>query len=243
MVQAMFMNPKDRFILELFNSISSRYDLTNTILSLGLHYFWKKKAVQLLKIVPGDKIIDICGGTADLSILAADANGPKGKVYLYDFSWAMMKKGKAKVKRRWLRGKIFFIQGNAEKISFKENKFDGAMIGFGLRNLSHMEGGLKEIYRVLKPGGRFMGLEFSKPRSSWFTPLYNFYSFIIIPWVGRMITSSEKAYTYLPESIAEFPEPEKVKVLMEKVGFRKITYYPLTKGVATIYLGIKSSGF
>ncbi|MGQ9693464.1 MAG: bifunctional demethylmenaquinone methyltransferase/2-methoxy-6-polyprenyl-1,4-benzoquinol methylase UbiE [Thermodesulfobacteriota bacterium] len=236
------MNLKDTFILELFNSISSKYDLTNTILSLGLHYFWKKKAVRLLKIIPGDKIVDICGGTADLSILAADANGLQGKVFLYDFSWAMMKKGKAKVKRKWLMEKIFFIQGNAEKISFKENKFDGAMIGFGLRNLSHIEEGLEEIYRVLKPGGRFMGLEFSQPKSDWFKPLYNFYSFHIIPWLGQMITGSKKAYSYLPESIAEFPEPEKVKVLMEKVGFKKITYYPLTKGVATIYLGIKSAG-
>lgn len=238
----MSMNLKDKFILELFNSISSRYDLTNTILSLGLHYFWKKKGVQLLKIRPEDLIIDICGGTADLSILAAHAPGFQGKVFLYDFSRAMMEKGKAKVKKKFLPSHIYFIRGNAEEISFREHKFDGAMIGFGLRNLSHMEEGLREIHRVLKPGGKFMGLEFSQPKSDWFKPLYNFYSFHIIPWLGQMITGSKKAYSYLPESIAEFPEPEKVKVLMEKVGFKKITYYPLTKGVATIYLGIKSAG-
>lgn len=236
------MKAKDRFILELFNSISSRYDLTNTVLSLGLHYFWKKRAVQLLKICPGDRVIDVCGGTADLSLLALKLIPGKVRVFLYDFSRGMIERGRAKVKKRLPQGQIYFVHGDAEKISFSDNRFDAAMIGFGLRNLNDMEEGLKEIYRVLKPGGKFMGLEFSKPRSYWFTPLYNFYSFHIIPWLGRMITGSKKAYSYLPESIAEFPEPEKVKLLMEKVGFRSIAYYPLTKGVATVYLGIKPTG-
>lgn len=234
-----FRERKKEFILELFNSVAPSYDLLNTLLSFGLHFLWKKRTIKILDLNESEKILDVCAGTGDLAILAAKDIQGKSRIFLYDFSRAMMLRGREKIKKKLKHDQIYFIQGNAEEISAAPEKFDGAMIGFGLRNLADMQKGVKEIYRVLKPGGKFVALEFAQPQNKCFKLIYDFYSFYIIPWAGRMISKSKEAYIYLPLSIKTFPKPEEIKALLEEVGFEGVNFYPLTKRVAVIYRALK----
>lgn len=233
------VHKKVRYVLQHFNSIAGKYDFMNTILSCGLHFLWKRWAVKVLRVQPGDRVIDVCGGTADLSILAAKATGPEGNVILYDMNRAMMEAGKPKVAQASLAGRIRYVQGDAELNSFLRNQFDCAMAGFGIRNLTHMERGLAEMYRVLKPGGKLMFLEFSLPTSFWFRALYDFYSFRLMPLAGKLLTGSREAYVYLPESIRKFPSPDELTALLRNIGFSRVNYQRLTNGIAVIYTGIK----
>jgi len=230
---------KVRYVLQHFNSIAGKYDFMNTILSFGFHYLWKRWAVNALRLKPGDRVIDVCGGTADLSILAARATGPRGQVILYDINRAMIEGGKPKVAQASLAGRIRYVQGDAELISFPQDQFEGAMVGFGIRNLTRMERGLAEMYRVLKPGGKLMCLEFSLPTSFWFRALYDLYSFHIMPLVGKLLAGTREAYLYLPESIRKFPPPDELTALLQNIGFSRVTYQRLTNGIAVIYTGVK----
>ena len=222
-----------------FDTVAQKYDVLNTLLSFGIHYYWKRRAVKLLALKPGDRIIDVCGGTGDLSILATRKVGPAGRVVLYDMNRTMMSVGRGKSTNAAARKKILYVQGDAERISFCSDGFDVAMVGFGVRNLTHMEEGLREMYRVLKPGGRFMCLEFSKPTAPLFRQLYDFYSFHIMPLIGFLFTGSRQAYTYLPESIRLFPPPAEFSGKLEEIGFQRVTYLPLTNGIAVVHAGQK----
>ncbi len=233
------MKNKEKFVRQLFNSIAPRYDLLNTLLSFGLHYFWKKRAVKILQIQDEEKVIDVCGGTGDLAILAAKDIQNKGRIFLYDFSRPMIEKSRRKAGEKLSPGRIYFVQGDAQRISLGENEFAAAMVGFGLRNLADIKEGLREIYRVLKPGGKLVALEFSQPRPKWFRLIFDFYAFHIIPWAGSIISGSKEAYLYLPASIKAFPSPEAIKALLAEVGFAEVNYLPLTMGVAVIYRAIK----
>ena len=230
---------KVRYVLRHFNSIASKYDLMNTILSFGFHYLWKRWAVETLRLKPGDRVIDVCGGTADLSILAARAIGPEGRVILYDINRAMIEGGRPKVAMASLSERVDYVQGDAELISFPQGPFEAAMVGFGIRNLTHMEKGLVEMYRVLKPGGKWMCLEFSLPTSPWFGWLYDFYSFHIMPLAGKFLADNREAYLYLPESIRKFPAPDELVRILQKIGFSRVTYRRLTNGIAVIYSAVK----
>ena len=230
---------KVRYVRRHFNSIATKYDLMNTLLSFGLHYLWKSWAVAALRLNPGDRVIDVCGGTADLAILTGRALGPKGRVFLYDINRAMMEGGRIKVARASLPVQVDFIQGDAELISSPPGIFDAAFVGFGIRNLTRMEKGLTEMYRVLKPGGRFMCLEFSLPTSPAFRWLYNFYSFHLMPLAGKILAGTREAYLYLPESIRKFPPPDEVSRVLREIGFARVTYRRLTNGIAVIYTGVK----
>jgi demethylmenaquinone methyltransferase / 2-methoxy-6-polyprenyl-1,4-benzoquinol methylase len=223
-----------------FDRVATKYDMMNTLLSFGIHYVWKRSAIGMLALKEGDAVIDVCGGTGDLSLLAGKRVGPSGKVVLYDINRAMMEAGRHKSTHARERKKILYIQGDAEKISFPSESFDAAIVGFGVRNLTHMDEGLREIYRVLKPEGRFVCLEFSKPTARWFRWLYDFYSFRIMPVLGSLVVGSRQAYTYLPESIRLFPSPERLARLLEEVGFRQVVYRTLTNGIAAIHRGVKS---
>ncbi len=230
---------KGRRVLRHFNSIAGKYDFMNTILSFGLHYAWKRWAVETLGLKAGDRIIDVCGGTADLSILAGRGVGERGRVFLYDINRAMMEGGRPKVSRASLIDRVRYIQGDAESISFPQGVFDAALVGFGIRNLTHMEKGLAEMHRVLKPGGKFMCLEFSLPVSSWFRALYDFYSFYLMPLAGRLLAGTREAYLYLPESIRKFPPPEELSRTLREIGFTRVAYRRLTNGIAVIYTARK----
>ncbi|MDP6178801.1 MAG: ubiquinone/menaquinone biosynthesis methyltransferase, partial [Desulfatiglandales bacterium] len=194
---------------------------------------------KMLGIKRGDWIIDVCGGTGDLSILAARAAGSSGRVILYDINWAMMEKGWFKVANTSSGKKVEYVQGDAERISFSAQRFDAAMVGFGIRNLTHMEKGFREMYRVLKPGGRLLCLEFSQPTAPLFRRLYDLYSLYIMPRLGEFIVGSKQAYTYLPESIRVFPLPDELTASLEDAGFSHVTHRKLTNGIAVVHLGIK----
>ncbi|MGD0209776.1 MAG: bifunctional demethylmenaquinone methyltransferase/2-methoxy-6-polyprenyl-1,4-benzoquinol methylase UbiE [Desulfomonilia bacterium] len=231
---------KAGYVLRHFNTIALKYDFMNTILSLGLHYLWKRLSVNALALKPGDLVIDVCGGTADLSILAARAVGGGGRVVLYDINRAMMEGGRPKVVKASLADRILYVQGDAECMSFPKGCFDAAMVGFGIRNLTNMEKGLAEMYRVLKPGGKMMCLEFSLPTSSWFRLLYDFYSFHLMPLAGRLLAGTSEAYLYLPESIRKFPQPDVFAAMLKDAGFSAVEYQRLTNGIAVIYTGVKA---
>ncbi len=223
-----------------FDSVAGCYDFMNTLLSFGIHYLWKRTAVGLLGLKPGERVLDVCGGTGDLSILAAREVGPGRQVVLYDFNRAMIQAGRTKRNQAVSRKRICYVQGDAQQISFPDRSFDAAMIGFGIRNVTDLEKGFKEIYRVLNPGGRMMCLEFSKPTAPLFRWLYDIYSLHIMPLLGQIIVGNRRAYTHLPESIRTFPLPDRLTEILERIGFRQVRYYKLTNGIAVVHLGSKN---
>lgn len=230
---------KVRWVYRHFDTVARKYDFMNTLLSFGIHLLWKRHAVRMLALSPGARVLDVCGGTADLSILAAQRAGPEGRVTLYDMNWKMMQAGRPKVQRSAMHRKVFYVQGDAEHLSFADGTFDAAMVGFGIRNLTHPEAGIREIFRVLKPQGRFICLEFSTPVWGWFRRLYDFYSFRIMPLVGAVLGGSKQAYTYLPESIRLFSLPDELSEAMARAGFVGVRYRRLTNGIAAVHVGSK----
>ena len=226
-------------VIQHFNSVARHYDFMNTLLSFGIHYAWKRTAVRMLNPAPGDRMLDVCGGTGDLAILAARAIGPAGRVIIYDINRAMIQAGMHKVIDTEIEGRLRYIQGNAECISFPDRHFDSAMVGFGIRNVTRMKKGFEEMYRVLKPGGKMMCLEFSKPTWPVFRWLYDFYSFYIMPFLGQLIVGNRKAYMHLPESIRMFPLPDELSELLRNIGFSKVTCRSMTNGIAVIHLAVK----
>ncbi|MBW2589864.1 MAG: bifunctional demethylmenaquinone methyltransferase/2-methoxy-6-polyprenyl-1,4-benzoquinol methylase UbiE [Deltaproteobacteria bacterium] len=231
---------KSQLILGYFNSIAQKYDMMNTLLSFGIHHIWKRIAVRMLELSSGDRVLDVCGGTGDLAILAAGAVSPTGHVTLYDFSSAMINAGRFKKNNSSIRKRIQYVSGDVQQISFQDESFDAAMVGFGIRNVIDMKKGFEEMYRVLKPGGKMMCLEFSKPDSPFFRLLYDYYSFYIIPFLGKAITGSVQAYTHLPESIRTFPSPDELTDILKNIGFLHVTHRKLTNGIAVIHLAKKN---
>ncbi len=231
---------KALLVLKHFNTVAGRYDLMNTLLSFGLHHWWKRTAVKMLGLKPGDRVLDVCGGTGDLALLAARQVGGRGLVLIYDFSRAMLEAGRPKVSRSPLAGRIFYLQGDAERLSLPDNLFDAATVGFGIRNLTHPDTGFREMHRVLKPGGRLMCLEFSQPVWAWFRRLYDLYSFYFMPLAGRIAVGSWQAYTYLPESIRMFSRPRELSAVLEEIGFSQVRFRRLTNGIAAVHVGVKS---
>jgi demethylmenaquinone methyltransferase/2-methoxy-6-polyprenyl-1,4-benzoquinol methylase len=230
---------KAQKVLKHFNSVAEVYDFMNTLLSFGIHYIWKKIAVKQMRLHSAERVIDVCGGTGDLAILAARDTGSLGRVVIYDINHAMMMAGKIKPSVSGFGERIVFVQGDAEVISFPDHSFDAAMVGFGIRNVTHLEKGFAEMFRVLKPGGRMMCLEFSKPANSVFRWLYDMYSFYVMPFLGELIAGSRKAYTHLPESIRTFPLPEELSKILEDIGYRQVNFFRLTNGIAVVHTGIK----
>ncbi len=230
---------KARLVQQHFSAIAAKYDLANDILSFGLQRQWKRLAVSMLAIKPGDLVLDVCGGTADLALLAVQQTGPPGRAIVYDFNREMLSVGLGKVREAGLNHQIFWIQGDAEKISLKSETVDAVIVGFGIRNLTHLEKGFQEMHRVLNPGGRMVCLEFSQPPARWFSCLYNLYSFAIIPLVGKVLAGSWEAYTYLTGSIRAFPSPMALSATLKEIGFTQVTHRPLTQGIAVIHGGVK----
>ncbi len=233
------LSPKAAAVRGYFDAIAVRYDLMNTLLSFGQHHLWKRAAVKAAGIKEGAAIIDVCGGTADLAVLAAAEAGPSGTLLVYDFSREMLRAGAAKCAARNAGACIHPVCGDAQAIACPAGLFDIALIGFGLRNLQDIEKGLQELYRVLKPGGRLVCLEFSQPVSAWFKKLYDLYSFYVIPAAGKLAAGSHEAYAYLPASIRAFPPPQKLAAQMETAGFLSVSYRLLFNGIAALHTGQK----
>lgn len=228
---------KKEQVAEMFNNISHRYDFLNHFLSMGIDVLWRKKAISYLKKEQPKLILDIATGTGDLAIEALSLNPEK--VTGVDISEGMLAVGREKLKRKNLEDKIELKLGDSEKLAFEDNKFDAITVGFGVRNFENLEKGLADIFRVLKPGGTFVVLEFSKPETFPVKQLYNFYFNSILPIFGKVISKDNSAYTYLPESVKSFPDGENFTRLLTKTGFSATKMKPLTFGIATIYVGKK----
>ena len=226
---------KYKLVVSHFTRVAPKYDFMNTLLSFGLHYAWKREAVRMLNLKPGDQLIDICGGTGDLSEMAGGYIGQKGKIVLYDMNMAMMEAGHRKRLKKKQPDRITYIQGDAEKIAFADNFFDAAIVGFGVRNLTHLIQGFSEMHRVLKKGGTLVCLEFSRPDNPMFRRLYDFYSFNIMPLLGALFTGSADSYTCLPETIRMFPLPDELSGILQEIGFSDVRYKKMTGGIAVAH--------
>jgi demethylmenaquinone methyltransferase/2-methoxy-6-polyprenyl-1,4-benzoquinol methylase len=228
---------KKQQVAEMFNNISHRYDFLNHFLSLGIDILWRKKAVRLIKPFLPKVMLDIATGTGDFAIECLKLN--PDKIIGIDISDGMLDVGRKKLKSKALTHKIELLHGDSEKINFENGSFDAITVAFGVRNFEHLEVGLSEMYRVLKPGGVAAILEFSKPAMFPLKQLYNFYFLKVLPGLGKKISSDSAAYSYLPESVQAFPDGEKMASIIKSCGFNKVEIYALTGGIATIYLSIK----
>lgn len=224
---------------QMFDNIAPKYDFLNRTLSFGVDIVWRKIAVNKLKKLQPKYILDIATGTSDLAIEAMKLHPEK--IIGIDISEGMLQVGREKIKQKKLSEKIFLQKADSENIPFKDNEFDAAMVSFGVRNFEHLEKGLKEINRVLKPGGMLMILEFSQPESFPIKQLYGFYSKRILPKVGNSISKDNAAYSYLPESVEAFPHGKRFLEILASCGYKNGKQTKLTFGIASIYTGIKAS--
>lgn len=224
---------KKQQVEQMFDNISPKYDLLNRVLSMGIDVSWRKKVVKSIKAAHPKTILDIATGTGDLAIEMAKSTD--AKITGYDLSAGMLEVGRKKVKEQNLDNQIEMIQGDAENMPFEGNSFDCITVSFGVRNFENLEKGLNEIYRVLKPGGKFIILEFSQPESFPMKQLYEFYSKNILPRIGKKISKDSSAYTYLPDSVKAFPYGEKMKNILKNSKFVQPFDKKLTFGIASIY--------
>ncbi|QZE14885.1 bifunctional demethylmenaquinone methyltransferase/2-methoxy-6-polyprenyl-1,4-benzoquinol methylase UbiE [Halosquirtibacter laminarini] len=228
---------KKEQVAEMFNAIAPKYDFLNHWLSFGIDKLWRKKAVRLLSPFSPKNILDVATGTGDFAV---EVNKLKPEHIIgMDISEGMMKIAEEKISNLGLQETISFEVGDSEAMRFSTESMDAITVGFGVRNFEHLEIGLSEFYRVLKAGGVACVLEFSKPRAFPVKQLYNFYSYYVLPWWGRIVSKDKRAYTYLPESVAAFPDGEDFIAILNKVGFHNVKEYRLTFGIATIYLAVK----
>ena len=222
---------------QMFNSIAHRYDFLNHFLSLGIDIYWRKRAIGLLKKEKPGLLLDVATGTADFAITAF-RSGAKNVIGI-DISENMLAFGRIKLKEKGLSNNIELIHGDSENLPFKDNFFDAITVSFGVRNFQHLEKGLVEMARVLKPGGRLVVLEFSKPQKFPIKQLYNFYFKHILPKIGNIVSKDNAAYTYLPESVNQFPEGSKFIQILQYSGYYETQCIPLTFGICSIYTAIK----
>ena len=228
---------KKEEVAAMFNNISKRYDFLNHFLSLGIDKIWRKKAVNLLKEINPNRILDLATGTGDFAIASLRLN-PK-EVIGMDISEGMLEVGREKMRKNGFDQVISMRLGDSENLPFEDNYFDALTVGFGVRNYEHLEKGLVEMLRVVRPGGKLVILEFSKPKRFPVKQYYAFHSKYIIPFFGKRISKDEKAYAYLPESVAAFPEGRDFELILEKLGYQTVQSTLVAGGIATIYTGIK----
>lgn len=227
---------KARRVADVFDSVASRYDLMNDLMSGGMHRLWKSFTIGQSGVTTGSRVLDVAGGTGDLSLAFAKKVGPTGQVILTDINNAMLTHGRDRLIDKGVV--IAAAQCDAEKLPFPDEYFDCVTVAFGLRNMTHKELALAEMQRVLRPGGRLLVLEFSqvwKPLA----PLYDFYSFKIIPRIGQLVTQDEASYRYLAESIRVHPDQETLKSMMEGAGLERVEYFNLMLGVVALHRGFK----
>ncbi len=230
---------KAGMVAEVFSSVAGKYDIMNDVMSFGIHRIWKKIAMQHTGLKAGDHALDLAGGTGDLTIYLSKQVGPTGEVILSDINPAMLEEGRARLIDKGIAGNIQFVEANAEELPFDDNSFHCVTMAFGLRNVTDQNKALASIYRVLKPGGRLLVLEFSKPVAPGLNKLYDFYSFNILPKMGKLIANDEDSYRYLAESIRMHPDQETLKAMMQQAGFERCTYHNMTGGIVALHKGFK----
>jgi demethylmenaquinone methyltransferase / 2-methoxy-6-polyprenyl-1,4-benzoquinol methylase len=226
----------------VFATVAERYDLMNDLMSGGLHRLWKRDFVSMINAPRGDqafKLLDVAGGTGDIALRYAAAGGPKTTAVICDISPEMLAVGKRRVADAGLSDRIALVEGNAETLPFADGTYDAYTIAFGIRNVTHIDRALRDAYRVLRPGGRFLCLEFSECTVPMLDRLYDFHSFEVIPRLGELTAGSAEPYRYLVESIRRFPKQEVFADLIRKAGFERVSYRNLTGGIAAIHGGWK----
>ncbi len=228
---------KKEEVAEMFNNISKKYDFLNHFLSLGIDKIWRKKAIKKLREIQPKRILDIATGTGDFAIASLKLNPTE--VVGIDISAGMLEVGREKMKARQFDSIITMTLGDSEALPFEDNYFDALTVGFGVRNFEHLEIGLAEMLRVIRVGGKVIILEFSKPKKFPIKQGYGFISKYIIPFFGKRISKDEKAYAYLPESIAAFPEGQEMIDILTKLGYKNVEAELVSGGIATIYSGLK----
>jgi demethylmenaquinone methyltransferase/2-methoxy-6-polyprenyl-1,4-benzoquinol methylase len=230
---------KDDLVAGVFHSVADKYDLMNDLMSLGIHRLWKQFAVEASGVRGGFRVLDVAGGTGDLAAKFAVRAGRRGQVVLADINKSMLGVGRARLADRGIVGNVTFVQANAENLPFPEDYFDRVSIAFGLRNVTHIDRALASMFRVLKPGGMLLVLEFSRPVVPGLNKLYDAYSFNVLPWLGRVITRDEGSYRYLAESIRKHPDQDTLKTMMERAGFGRVQYFNLSGGIVALHKGYK----
>lgn len=226
-------------VAEVFHSVASKYDMMNDVMSMGVHRLWKRLTIEKSGVRRGHRVLDLAGGTGDLTIKFSKMVGDTGQVILSDINDSMLKVGRARLLDKGIVGNVEYVQGNAECLPFPDNSFDCITIAFGLRNVTDKDTALASMFRVLKPGGRLLILEFSKPVAPGLSPLYDFYSFNLLPFMGKMIANDAESYRYLAESIRMHPDQETLKEMMGNAGFERCDYNNLTGGIVALHRGFK----
>lgn len=230
---------KSKLVESVFHSVASKYDLMNDVMSFGLHRLWKKFTIEQSGVRPGHYVLDLAGGTGDLAKAFAKRVGSRGLTVLSDINASMLAEGRRRLLDEGIVNNIAFVEADAEKLPFKENYFDCITIAFGLRNVTDKMAALRSMYHVLKPGGKLLVLEFSKPILPILNKVYDQYSFRIIPEIGKWITGDKASYEYLVESIRKHPDQETLKNHMEKCDFEDVSYHNLTGGIVALHKGFK----
>ncbi len=236
--QTVASDDKATLVKGVFDSVATRYDLMNDLMSGGLHRLWKHFAIGTADVRPGQTVLDLAGGTGDLAIKFAGQAGRDGHVVLADINAAMLAEGRRRLVDKGVAGNVSIAQVDAEALPFGENSFDCITIAFGLRNVTDKDKALASMYRTLKPGGKLIILEFSHPHKA-IKPAYDLYSFRVLPLMGRLVAQDEDSYQYLAESIRMHPDQETLKGMMENAGFERCRYHNLTGGIVACHVGYR----
>ncbi|WNN48439.1 bifunctional demethylmenaquinone methyltransferase/2-methoxy-6-polyprenyl-1,4-benzoquinol methylase UbiE [Siccibacter colletis] len=237
--QTVAKTEKAEKVAQVFHSVAAKYDVMNDLMSFGIHRLWKRFTIDCSGVRRGQKVLDLAGGTGDLTAKFSRLVGESGKVVLADINDSMLKMGREKLRNSGVVGNVEYVQANAEALPFPDNTFDCITISFGLRNVTDKEKALRSMFRVLKPGGRLLVLEFSKPTIEPLSKAYDAYSFHVLPRVGELVASDAESYRYLAESIRMHPDQETLKAMMGDAGFENVNYFNLTGGIVALHRGYK----
>ena len=233
------LEEKVRKVGAVFDSVASKYDIMNDVMSLGIHRLWKRFTIEQSGVRTGQRVLDLAGGTGDLTARFSRMVGPEGEVVLADINGAMLRQGRDRLLDEGISGNVRFVQANAECLPFPDGHFDCITMAFGLRNVTDKQAALDSMFRILKPGGRLLVLEFSRVTAPGLKPLYDFYSFQVLPRMGKLIANDEASYRYLAESIRMHPDQETLKGMMEQAGFEDCSYFNLSGGIVALHRGFR----
>lgn len=230
---------KANLVRDVFDSVASRYDIMNDLMSAGLHRLWKRHTIDQAAVRPGDVVLDLAGGTGDLALKFSKKVGPKGHVVLADINAAMLKQGRSRLVDAGVSGNLSIAQVDAQDLPFEDGAFDCITMAFGLRNVTDKDAALRSMFKVLKTGGKAMILEFSEPSKA-LKPAYDLYSFKVLPALGKLVAGDSDSYQYLAESIRMHPDQETLKSMMEVAGFERCRYNNLAGGIVALHIGYRT---
>lgn len=230
---------KARRVANVFNSVADKYDVMNDLMSLGVHRLWKRFAIGMTGVGPGQRVLDVASGTGDLARAMAQRVGESGEVVMTDINAAMLARGRARLTDEGIVGNVRHVLADAQRLPFPDNYFDCVTMGFGLRNVTNIPLALASMHSVLRPGGRLIVLEFSRPALPGLKPLYDAYSFQVLPRLGKLIAGDAESYRYLAESIRMHPGQERLRTLIRDAGFAQCDYYNLSGGIVALHRGYK----